>query len=376
MAEVIINTNLSERKWLVNDYFKPYIRRSALDRFMGEGADAVIRIFNESKTDGGKDIVVPLVGTIKNAGVSGSQVLEGNEVDLEQFADVVTTNWRRNAVKAPKSATYKSNLDILRIAGPALRDWAARYILKKGLIDNLQGVVVPLGLNAEGFALPDIVKTYENATAAERNTWLVNNRDRMLFGALESNGSSGVMATALATLDNTDDKMSAAVINLAVSKAKATADLDAAGPAINPYMLDNGEEWYVIALHRDQMRDLRQDPVIFQSQKDAGVRGKDNPLFRNGDVIYNGWIATEVADMRKVTGAGAGGIDVAQAVLMGQSAVAVAWGQMPRLIGDNSQDYGFRPAKAIEELIGIKKTSFVGKQYGTVSVWTAAVPNA
>jgi hypothetical protein len=63
---------------------------------------------------------------------------------------------------------------------------------------------------------------------------------------------------------------------------------------------------------------------------------------------------------------------VAQATLCGQSAIAVAWGQRPRLITDNSQDYEFRPAKAIEELIGIKKTSFSGVQYGTYSIWTAA----
>lgn len=376
MAEVIINSNLNETKWLINDYYKPYIRQSGFDRYMGEGSDAVIRVFNESKTDGGKDIIVPLLGTVKNAGVSGSQVLEGNEVDLEQFVDKVTTNWRRNAIKVPKSSSYKTNMDILRVAGPSMRDWAARIVLKTGIINNLNGVVIPGAANAEGFANADTVLRYEDASAAQRNTFLVNNADRVQFGALVSNGSSNVMATALATLDNTDDKMSTAVLDTARARAAETADIASTGPAINPYMTEDGEEWYVVFVNRRQMRDLRRDATMFQANRDAMERGKNNPLFRNGDLLWNGMIIKEVADLPIIAGAGAGGIDVAQATLVGQSAIAVAWGQRPRLITDNSQDYEFRPARAIEELIGIKKTSFQGVQYGSYSIFTAAVANA
>jgi len=372
MAEVIINSNLNETKWLINDYYKPYIRQSGFDRYMGEGSDAVFRVFNESKTDGGKDIVVPLLGVIKNAGVSGSQVLEGNEVDLEQFADKVTTNWRRNAIKVPKSNSYRSNMDILRAAGPSLRDWAARIVLKTGIIDNLNGIVLPGAIGADGFYAADTVTTYAAASAAQRNAYIVANADRVQFGALVSNASSGVMATALATLDNTDDKMSTAILDLARERAAATADISSVGPAINPYMTQNGEEWYVVFVNRRQMRDLRRDPVMFQANRDAMPRGEENPLFRNGDLLWNGMIIKEVADLPVIAGAGAAGIDVAQATLVGQSALAIAWGQRPRLITDNSQDYEFRPARAIEELIGIKKTSFQGVQYGSYNIYTAA----
>lgn len=376
MAEVILNSNLAERKWLVNDYYRPYIRASGLDRFMGTGSDAVIRVFNESKTDGGKDIVVPLMGVIKNEGVSGSQVLKGNEVDLEQYVDVVKTNWRRNAVKVPKSTSYKSNLDILRAAGPALRDWAARIVLKRGLINNLNGVVVPGSMDAEGFAAADTVVTYEAATANQRNTFLVNNKDRLLFGADIANSSSNVFATSLANVDATNDKMSTAILDKARAMASATADIASTGPAIQPYMTEDGEEWYVVLVHRWQMRDLRRDPTMAQANREAMERGKSNPLFRAGDLLWNGMIIKELADLPVIAGAGAAGIDVAQASLLGQSAIAIAWGQMPRLISDREEDYEFRPATAIEELIGIKKTSFLGKQYGVVGIYTAATADA
>ena len=376
MAEATINTALNESKWLINDYYRPYIRQSGFDRFMGEGSDAIIRIFRESKTDGGKDIIVPLLGVIKNGGVSDGQVLEGNEVDLEQYADKITTRWRRNAVKVPKSSSYRSNMDILRLAGPALRDWAARIVLKTGLIDQLTGIVVRGSLQADGYYSPDAVVRYTDATAAERNAFLVNNSDRVQFGALVSNGSSNVMATALATLDNTDDKMSTAILDLARERAAATADIAAGGPAIQPYQTRDGEEWYVVFVHRRQMRDLRRDPTMFQANRDAMERGKDNPLFRNGDLLWNGMIIKEIADLPLIAGAGASGIDVAQATLVGQSALAVAWGQMPRLITDNSQDYEFRPAKAIEECIGIKKTSYRGVAYGAYAIFTAAAASS
>jgi len=137
-------------------------------------------------------------------------------------------------------------------------------------------------------------------------------------------------------------------------------------------MTEDGEEWYVVFVQRRQMRDLRRDPTMFQANRDAMERGRNNPLFRNGDLLWNGMIIKEIADLPVIPGAGAGGIDVAQATLVGQSALAVAWGQMPRLITDNDQDYEFRPARAIEECIGIKKTSFSGVQYGSYSLFTAA----
>lgn len=374
MAEVVINTNLNETRWLVDDYFKPYVRASRFDPFMGESTDAIIRVFPPGKTDGGKDIIVPLVGTIKNAGVSGSQVLEGNEVDLDTFADKIVANWRRQAIKVPKSTSYKSNLDILRIAGPSLRDWAARIVLKLGIINNMMGIVIPGGLNAEGFISPDTVVNYNNATAAQRNAFLVANSDRILFGVDPANASSGVWTTALGNVDSTNDRMSTAIIDQARLMAAGTADIASTTPAIEPYMTEDGEEWYVLFVNRYQMRDLRRDTTMISANRDAMQRGKDNPLFRNGDLLWNGVIIKEIADMPLIPGAGAAGITVGQAFLAGRSAIGVAWGARPRLISDDKQDYEFRPARAIEELIGIKKISFAGVQFGGVTIVTASTP--
>lgn len=384
MAEVVLNQNLRERVWLRDEYVTPYIRMSGFDRYMGRGTNAIIRTISSSVTDGGKTVVMPLIGLIRGEGVSGSQVLEGNEDDMDTYADEIRVNWRRNAVKVPKSTSYNTSLDLLNAAKPRLRDWAANVVLKKALVQQMQGIVVPgvsvTDADGTSYNAPDTVVPYAQATAAQRNAFVVNNSDRILFGADIANASSGVMATALATIDNTNDKLTPALISKAKRIAQETASLTATTAnnisPITPYTTADGEEWFVMFVHPRAMRDLRNDATMTQANRDARERGENNPLFRGGDLLWDGVIIREMFDLELIAGAGASGIDVAHNFLAGQSALAVAWGQEPRVITDRDQDYQFRPAVAVEELIGVKKTSFAGKQYGGVSVFTAAAADS
>lgn len=385
MAETILNGNLAERRWLSDEYVTPYLRQSGFDRYMGSGTDAIIRLLRGTDIgNGAKSVVMPLVGLLRGDGVSGSQVLEGNEEDMDTYADEIRVNYRRNGVKVPKSESYKTTLDLLRVARPRLRNWASEVVLKRGLIQQMQGIVVPGVAVTEGdgstYQGPDSVIPYSQATAAQRNTFVVNNSDRILFGADIANASSGVMATALATIDNTNDKLTPALISKAKRIAQATATIDATVAnniaPITPYITKDGEEWFVMFVHPRAMRDLRNDPTMTQANREAMERGKDNPLFRGGDLLWDGVIIREIFDLELIAGAGASGIDVAHNFLAGQSALAVAYGEEPRIIVDRDQDYQFRPAVAVQELIGIKKTSYAGRQYGGVSVFTAAAADA
>ena len=385
MAETILNGNLAERRWLSDEYVTPYLRQSGFDRYMGSGTDAIIRLLRGTDIgNGAKSVVMPLVGLLRGEGVSGSQVLEGNEEDMDTYADEIRVNYRRNGVKVPKSESYKTTLDLLRVARPRLRNWASEVVLKRGLIQQMQGIVVPGVAVTEGdgstYQGPDSVIPYSQATAGQRNTFVTNNSDRILFGADIANASSGIMATALATIDNTNDKLTPALISKAKRIAQSTATIDATVAnniaPITPYITKDGEEWFVMFVHPRAMRDLRNDPTMTQANREAMERGKDNPLFRGGDLLWDGVIIREIFDLELIAGAGASGIDVAHNFLAGQSALAVAYGEEPRIIVDRDQDYQFRPAVAVQELIGIKKTSYAGRQYGGVSVFTAAAADA
>lgn len=375
MAEVVLAAASEKQKW-VNQFLLEYVRESSLMPYMGTSPTSIIRIRNELKTEGGAYINVPLITRLKGRGVRGSEVLKGNEDDLGNFNDQVRIDWIRNAVKVPKSTSYKTDIDLFDAAKPQLRTWDAE-VLRDDVLDALGSIIIAGAADANGIAGTDSAKLYSAASAAERNAYLVANSDRILFGKTKSNASSGVWATALATLDNTDDKLTAAAITLAKRMAKTAGKTT--GTNIRPFKSDmtSGREYFVLFANSLAFRDLSQDATIIAANTNARAREGDgmerNPLFQDGDLIYNGVIIREVPEIPTFSN---GTIDVGMNFLCGQSAVAVAYGQDPTFRTDLKEDYEFRPGVAIEELRGQKKVSYGGVQYGVVTMINAAVADA
>ena len=97
---------------------------------------------------------------------------------------------------------------------------------------------------------------------------------------------------------------------------------------IRPISVNDDEEWFVmfhalVAVPRPDARSGDHQHVAIH----AWDRGRDNPLFTAGDLIYNGVIIREVPEMPVIAGAGAGGIDVAMSALCGAQALGVAPGR-------------------------------------------------
>ncbi len=155
-----------------------------------------------------------------------------------------------------------------------------------------------------------------------------------------------------------------------------TAGQAAGSINIRPFKSDRtaGREWYVLFANSMAFRDLSLDSTIIAANTYARAREGDgmerNPLFQDGDLIYNGVIIREMPEIPTFSN---GTIMVGMNFLCGQSAIAVAYGQDPTFRIDMKEDYEFRPGVAIEELRGLKKVSYAGKQYGVVTIVTAAV---
>ncbi len=379
MAEVVL-ASASEKQVWTTQFLLEYVRESGLLPYMGTSPTSIIRIRNELQSQGGAYLNVPLITRLKGRGVRGAEVLKGNEDDLGNYNDQVRIDWIRNGVKVPKSTSYKTEIDLFDAAKPQLRTWDAE-LLRDDVLDQLGSIVIPGAADANGIAGNDSTVLYAAATAAQRNTFLVNNADRILFGNSKANAVSGVWATAAATVDNTNDKLSASTISLAKRIAK-TAGQTTAGIHIRPFKSDMtaGREWYVLFANSFAFRDLGQDATIIAANTNARAREGDgierNPLFQDGDLLYQGVIIREIPELPIITGAGAGGIDIGQNFLCGQSAVTVAYGQDPVFRTDMREDYDFRPGVAIEELRGMKKVSYAGMQYGVVTMVNAAVADA
>jgi N4-gp56 family major capsid protein len=279
MAESTARTGLTPQKWDSN-YFLEYTRKNKFRRYMGTDTDSVIYTA-EDLAKGPGDRITFAAARALGGGVTGNTVLEGNEAELDLRGMAVTIRPVRNAVVVTEWDEQKSVIDIRDVARPALRVWSDEK-MREDVITALKSVP-----NTAGVMTP-----YELATAAERNAWLVANADRVLFGSSVANGSSGVVATALLTVDATNDKLTAAVVSLAKRRAQM------ATPRITPTRrVDDDQEWYVMWCNPLSFRDLRADPVMANALQEARERGVNNPLFTGGDLLWDGVIIREIAEM-------------------------------------------------------------------------------
>jgi N4-gp56 family major capsid protein len=187
-----------------------------------------------------------------------------------------------------------------------------------------------------------------------------------------------VFATAAALVNNTTGKMTASILSLAKRRARL------ANPRVRPISVNADEEWYVVLMGSLQFRDLMTDPVIINALQYGWDRGRDNPLFTSGDILWNGMIIREIPELPVITGAGAGGIDIAAYFVCGAQAIGIAWAQRAKTT-TNVRDYDFFHGVGVQEIRGINKLRFgtdvtvdttAPKDNGIVTGYAAAVGDA
>jgi N4-gp56 family major capsid protein len=369
MAEVALASASERQKWVTN-YFAEYVRNSGFKPYMGRTNNSIIISKYEMTEEAGKSINIPLITRLKGTGVTGSQTLDGAEEELGNYNCNISLDWRRNAVRVPKSTSYKTELDLFGAAKDMLRTWEAEK-----LRDDV--ITAMLSLVTTG----DTIVTMSASSAANRNAFNAANTDRLLFGALRSNYSA-TWATAVGNIDTTNDKCTVASMSLAKRIAKN------ADPHIRPYKTGDGREYFVAFHGSRTFRDLKADTTMTQANREARSREgngmDDNPIFQDGDLLYDGIIHREVPEIDDVAAngtysmnaIGASSADVRPVFLCGAQAVGIAWGQEPTPRTDLTKDYSFRPGVAIEELLGVKKLCFNGVQQGMVSAFFAAAADS
>ena len=304
------------------EFFVEYVRKNQFARYMGTQMGSMIQVREDLTRKPGDTVVFPTVRRLVGAGVTGNTILEGNEEILNARSLNLTVAAFRHAVAVSDWDEQKSVIDLREAAREALMVWELEK-MRNDIITSLEA------MTADG----NIQISYGAASAAQRNTWMVNNADRVLFGNSKSNAVSGVMATALATIVAPGGKMTAATVTLAKRIART------ANPRIRPISVNDDEEWFVFFMPSLPFRDLMQDPTIINTLQYAWDRGRDNPLFTAGDILYNGVIIREIPEMPIIPGAGGGGIDVAMSAFCGAQALGVAWAQRMKST-TNTRDYG------------------------------------
>lgn len=358
------------REWVRENMFSPY---------MGEDVTSIFRRRMELKS-GGEQMNIPLVSRLTGAGVSTGPLV-GNEEEIDDYGMRIWLEWARNAVVTKKSEQQKDSADVFGEAKPLLSDWA-KELMRDETIAALMALPTesqPVsGVRVNGIQ-------YDLATAAQRNTWQTDNSDRILYGATTAN-VAGTHALSLQNVDTTADKFTAP--NLALLKRVAMN----ANPKIRPYKTRDGYEYYVCFAGTNTFRDLKIDLQVVN--KDARPRegrqingAPDNPLFQDGDQIYDGVIVRLVPEISSfVTNvwtslltAGATSARVEPVFLCGQQAVTFAIGQMQKPTFRQEDDYQFVKGVGIEMAYGIgkmfkkhPKSGTALKQWGVVTGFFAS----
>lgn len=350
MADTYV-VSASKRQVWDADFVEEYVRASQFSDMMGSSKNLPIYIDRSLMREKGNTKNVPLRAKLTGPGVSGNTTLEGQEETLDNYSDPVTIEWRRHGVLIPKPEEKSTELDLRDGGKMALKDWFLE-LDRDQIIETLQSTSTD-GLTA-----------YADASTAVKDAWNVANSDRVFYGASSSNYDA-THATALANIDNTADK-------LTYTNARAARSaLKQASPLIRPIRVDGRGEFFVAYAPSYCMRDLRISlETIHQNGRERGV---GNPLFQDGDILFENIIFKEVEEMPVISGVGAGSIDVAQVAYCGAQAVLGCYKQMPQIRLDTRRDYEFRYGVAIEGARRFKKAFFNSKQHSVFTHFVAAV---
>ena len=339
---------------------REYIRENLFSPYMGTAKTSIIRVVNDLKKRG-QQINIPLVTRLNNEAV-GVGTLVGNEERIDNYGCRFWVDLARNAVKTDAMEEQKDSADVFGEGKDLLSDWG-KELQRDELIQAFMALSTesqPAGLNSDaGQRVNGIL--YEDATATQRNTWNSDNSDRVLYGNARANYNA-THATALATIDTTDDLFTAGSVSLMKTIARK------ANPRIRPYKTTDGREYFVAFCGSLTFRDLKNSLATIN--KDARPReggmmngGTSNPIFQDGDQIYDGVIIREVPEIdlfvdevwTTLETAGANSAQVNPVFLCGQSAAAVAWGQMPKPTSLKEDDYQIAKGAGIQMIYGIGK---------------------
>ncbi len=365
MAYTRAATGLTVEQW-DDEYFQEYVQQNVFKPYMGMGEAAVIQVNEDLTRKKGDKFTFALLNRLTNAATLGNTTLEGNEEDMSTRSYEQSVDLRRHAVLVPKMENQRSAIDLREAARSALKTWS---------MEDMRNDVIAAMWSIDGVA-------FSSSTAAQRNTWVTNNADRVIFGELASNYST-TFATAMGALDTSNDKADTGILSLIKRKALT------ASPKIRPIEVQGGKRAFVVFAHPLVFRDIATS--LAATNRDAYTRGLDNPLFTGADLYWDGLVIKELDDapLLAANAVDAAGVAIGNTVqaspifLCGAQAVACAYAQRSKTV-TKLFDFDAKYGVAVEEIRGIGKMRYgtgssdttTPKDYGIATAWVAAPADA
>ena len=161
---------LTPIQW-TEQFWVEYMRESQFAPYYGTDMNSMIQLRTDLTRAPGDTVVFPTIRNLVGAGVTGNAVLEGNEEILNDRSLKVVVAVIRHAVSVSEWDAQKSRDRSAARRQQVLKNWALNK-LRNDIITSLGAMTADANVQV----------SYGAASAAQRNTWLVNNADRVLFG--------------------------------------------------------------------------------------------------------------------------------------------------------------------------------------------------
>lgn len=332
-------------------------------KFVGTDENSIIQRKTELESDSGDRVSFDLSVQLRGEATEGDARLEGKEENQKYYTDEVVIDQVRHAVSAGGKMTRKrTNLNLRGNARRLLSDYWARFNDEMMFI-YLSGA---RGINKDFLFGLDWQGRAGNAIQAP-------DAGHLLYGGA---------ATSKATL-TANDKMTRMVIEKAQTKATMLQAQDPEAANMVPVSID-GEEHYVCVMNPFQAHDLRNSAGsewLDIQKAAAAAEGRNNPIFKGGLGMINNVVLHSHRNAIRFSDYGAGSnVDAGRALFMGRQAGVIAYGSSGGMRwewSEETKDYGNEPTVASGSIFGFKKSRFNGRDFGVLSIDTAAKdPNA
>lgn len=360
MSDTIIGAGhpLAIKKWSgllsVSAHEKSYFTK----RFIGTGDDAIIQKLTDVESDAGDTIQFDLSVELRQEPIFGDAVAEGNEENLNFYSDEIKIDQVRHPASIGGRMTRKRTIHNLRkIAKARMGEYFARFV-DETIFIYLSG--------ARGANTDFIMGT--GWTGFAGNSLQTPDSGHLVYGG---------DATAFNNIDSADI-MTRVVVERAEVRASMLRAADVDNADMQPASIEGGEH-YVLVMSPYQEHSLRtasgSEWVDFQKAA-MGAEGRNNPIFKGSLGMIKNVVLHKHRKVIRFTTAGSGAnVAAARALFLGRQAGTIAFGTPNGLSfqwEEKTFDYGNKVAICAGTIMGAKKTRFNNRDFGLLSIDTAA----
>jgi N4-gp56 family major capsid protein len=308
-----------------------------------DASKVVHQVTELTRTSKGDQVVMPLIQRLMSGGVVGDGKLTGKESAIASDYQTIRIGLLAKAVSnTGLLSDQRTVFDFVPAAKNSLSEWYAdqmdelMFLTASGITydKTLRGANVDPASEAANLQNLEFASDVKAPTSA-----------RIMYGGT---------AVSQGSLTGSDTLKWRDLLRL---KTRATSQ------RVKPVNV-NGRLSYIVVLNTQQAFDLKMDPDYRQVVQYAGIRGKDNPLFKGVFAEVDGLILCEsercysTIDAPSGSKWGTGNVNGARALLLGGQSLGYASIEEPMFVKRKEDDYNREQAYGYNIMFGILKPQF------------------